>query len=70
MFVCLVVNMVSVRLSVHWTTTVWPLQNVATSPFFCLFTFTAAGIFFRLHITVPVSVVPIWSSSSASTGLV
>ena len=45
LFVCLVVRVMSVRLSVHWTTTSGPLQYVATSPFFCLL-LTATGIFF------------------------
>ena len=57
-FECFDESVVMVRLSVHWTTTISPLRYVATSPFFCLFVLVAAGMFFLLHITVPVRVVP------------
>ena len=63
--VCLVESVVNVRLSVHCITTSSPLGKVDVSPFLGLRPehLVAAGIFFLLTITVPVSVVPTRRSS-------
>ena len=59
-----VVSAVRVLMSVHWITVIGPLQYVST----CFLFLVAAGMFIRLHITVPVRVVLMSSSSVASMG--